>query len=993
MENGHEKSGIFVKGRSFFQKFKKAITLGKQIKEIHNTSDKSISLMPLSPNTKLSDEHYKVYENYLEDALDEESVHNIAITGKYGSGKSSIIDSFFKDRDDWLKVSFATFDSNVEKKDNTEANKDNTGVIFVNIINQIIYQIDIKKIPLTRFKIKRPISRFSKSMLILEALLLASFFMNFSKNLPTINLFGWNILATDILYFRSFSVIVIGALTAWRILSQIEINRFKLSFKQFETEIDMKKDDLFEKYTDEVIYLFEKSEKSILIIEDLDRFKDLSIFEKLRELNIKLNQKSSKNWRFIYLIKDDLFNNKNDRVKFFDEIIPVIPFITTNNSFDKLRELFKGITINPRLLRILSVYIDDYRLLVNIRNEYKVYSRVISDNDKDELLALIAYKNIFPSRFDNLQNGKGELAGLVDNFRSNIATQLNTLNEKAKDLRNRKNNTQLSNEIEYLFIWAKRKEMYYEENSNGYVRRGLQIDSLHIAENIINSNLGIGYRTGGYIEYAKFKEENAEYTDDLLPVTGYDAELSRITGEIKKLNKYHFSDITREDSNVQNGMLFALIKNKFITLNYLNVINHYYGDTATLTFMKNILAESDDFDVNMIIHDHEGLFNQLEDNDYLKPQILNISFIRWLLDRDIRKFNVSIKTAYKNKAGFIENLLNENYEPDMYDAIKDLIPRIKFDLTILNQSYINNDDSIIMDNMYENNLSNLEILIQWLSEIGEYKEIKYLQILNSKTVYENLKLKLIRHETAGFVFSDIKEVTSINYWTRIVEFKHVKATNHNVNAYVSEFGLDEHLIKFINEAQLVANEKLSNEFYEKVLQNADKIPDIVFERIWNAYNDDKLPSEQIESLSKSKANILVKLNKVSVDAALIRCIGKQDLIIPEYINTEKVKQMVAKEHVAINRSLLMFFLDKRNSLNHEIFADNLSMLSREQIKGYIERTATENDKLLKILKGTRGYSNIKLNSNYVNKKILEWLKVNDEIKSITDENGKLSFTV
>ncbi len=47
-------------------------------------------------------------------------------------------------------------------------------------------------------------------------------------------------------------------------------------------------------------------------------------------------------WQFIYLVKDDIFNNAESRVKFFDIIIPVIPFITTNNSYSKLNELFSN---------------------------------------------------------------------------------------------------------------------------------------------------------------------------------------------------------------------------------------------------------------------------------------------------------------------------------------------------------------------------------------------------------------------------------------------------------------------------------------------------------------------------------------------------------------------------------------------------------------------------------------------------------------------------
>ena len=126
-------------------------------------------LFPLSPKSDLSDEKYKRYETYLNDVLENNSINNIAITGKYGSGKSSIVDTYFDKNksEDYLRVSFATF--NTKKKDKEtdsdsqndknesrssgDANELKTN-IAANIINQIIYQIDSSRIPLTNFKIK-----------------------------------------------------------------------------------------------------------------------------------------------------------------------------------------------------------------------------------------------------------------------------------------------------------------------------------------------------------------------------------------------------------------------------------------------------------------------------------------------------------------------------------------------------------------------------------------------------------------------------------------------------------------------------------------------------------------------------------------------------------------------------------------------------------------------------------------------------------------------
>ena len=58
--------------------------------------------------------------------------------------------------------------------------------------------------------------------------------------------------------------------------------------------------------------------------------KDKKIFVHLRELNNLLNNDDSikrKPIVFVYAVRDDIFS-KEDRTKFFDFIIPIIPDIT-----------------------------------------------------------------------------------------------------------------------------------------------------------------------------------------------------------------------------------------------------------------------------------------------------------------------------------------------------------------------------------------------------------------------------------------------------------------------------------------------------------------------------------------------------------------------------------------------------------------------------------------------------------------------------------------
>lgn len=92
---------------------------------------------------------------------------------------------------------------------------------------------------------------------------------------------------------------------------------------------------IFNKNMDEIVYFFEETGYDTVFIEDLDRFESTEIFIKLRELNTILNnyEQIKKRIAFVYAIRDDIFV-KDERTKFFDFIIPVIPIINSTNSGD-----------------------------------------------------------------------------------------------------------------------------------------------------------------------------------------------------------------------------------------------------------------------------------------------------------------------------------------------------------------------------------------------------------------------------------------------------------------------------------------------------------------------------------------------------------------------------------------------------------------------------------------------------------------------------------
>ena len=215
-------------------------------------------------------------------------------------------------------------------------------------------------------------------------------------------------------------------------LSKLQLNRRlikTLSFRgtNISGEIEVFQNEetsYFDKYLDDVLYLFDNCQSNIIIFEDIDRFQTNLIFEKLREINTLVNNKKTKEQKllFIYLVKDDMFISQ-DRTKFFDFIIPIIPVVTSSNSGEKLGEILTNLgesnSVSKALLKQVAIYIDDMRLAYNICNEFVLYknnlfSQEENDNNKlnlsvDKIFAIIVYKNIFPKDFSLLQKDSGFL--------------------------------------------------------------------------------------------------------------------------------------------------------------------------------------------------------------------------------------------------------------------------------------------------------------------------------------------------------------------------------------------------------------------------------------------------------------------------------------------------------------------------------------------------------------------------------------------------------
>ncbi len=403
-------------------------------------------------------------------ALTEPNVNNIAITGYFGSGKSSFWESYIKqikekklDNREIINISLAKFsckcdknfksDENPSEKSKYDVKPSDSGYkvfsgeeisdydqwriyqeqkkkeeeleieIERGILEQILYSVENDEIPASRFKKINDISDrelLCKTFLILIFITCIFFLTNSDK---FINL-ACNHLA---LFLLSFIFIFICLYTFLLHISPIHLS--KISCHQFDIHFEDNKGGLFSQNITELVYFFEKlKNKRIVVFEDLDRFKSSTIFSKLRELNHILNNVpsiKSNQIIFIYMIRDDIFS-KYERTKFFDFIIPIVPVLTKDNAtgfiLKEMKEIEKD--CGRQYIEDISPFLGDLRLLKNCENEYKIYKSVNEsflrsklENDNKTLkqstcqwiFSMILYKNLYPKDFQKLLQHEGLL--------------------------------------------------------------------------------------------------------------------------------------------------------------------------------------------------------------------------------------------------------------------------------------------------------------------------------------------------------------------------------------------------------------------------------------------------------------------------------------------------------------------------------------------------------------------------------------------------------
>jgi len=448
------------------------------------------------------------YERELLNGLRNDQVRNIAITGEYGAGKSSVLRTFVHRHPEFVYafVSLATFGKDTEisgayelvtdtdvasgsprssepsakvgqesKSEENKAESDLVARIEETIVQQLLYAVPAKTLPKTRLKridqasgLKIWWKTLCYGLLILAALRL---YVPMAEKLPKIEpawLLEW------LLWIPSPLAVGIAALgcihllhTCLRLSSLFSIDGLTLKGGKLETTHH---GSVLHKNIDEIIYCFERSSIDVVIIEDLDRFGIHDVFTRLREINfiIKQSPQVKRPVYFVYALRDEMFV-VGEKTKFFDLIIPVIPVINSENSQEKMMELlnlrtFKskplGEHLDRRLVETVCYYIDDLRLVKNIVNEFDMFSNILASGlrlEPDKLFAIVAIRNLHPGAYADLVKRRGAIYGVIKGLDAWKIQQNSANAKRLDDLRRERDDrvSELANNVTELraYVW------------------------------------------------------------------------------------------------------------------------------------------------------------------------------------------------------------------------------------------------------------------------------------------------------------------------------------------------------------------------------------------------------------------------------------------------------------------------------------------------------------------------------------------------------------
>jgi len=631
----------------------------------------------------------KTYCNLLRWAILNKDIKNLAITGPYGSGKSSLIRTFQKNYPQYkhLNISVLSLSESASESDEVDSESSSktsgTEKIEETILLQLFYRFNNSQTPFSRFtKIKHitPKLLWCYSCLVLVAICTIIIFtfpklldniVTIKSSLTSLNL-GWFGLVS--FAFAIISTLLVILVSIKQLIIFFSKNSCPASIqipKAANISFDSEKT-VFNKHLDEIVYYFELLKYDTVIIEDVDRFNNLKILVKLRELNTLLNNSSQnrKKILFIYALKDDMFSDKTDRTKFFDFIIPIVPVVHSSNTCNIFIDKFTKheIPISEEFINSVSLYINEYRTLHNIFNEFLVYKTILGrdvDLNINKLFGMIVYKNMYPLDFAALQVNSGfiyEIFHCKDKFAklkiSSLEERIHTNEKELREIENEYIINTKELQIIYLLHFfgypsfgnvndqleldgssiplkdiIQNAPMIFDklkDNNRSRIRVYRQVHQIWMDLKVIDFLTAQGTKPNYWDRVALIEKTKLNLQEELK------SELNKLYKEINLVRALPLKDlIDNADTcgiltNIKNEpLLIYLIRNGYIDEMYASYISYFYpgslsqSDLNYLMSVKNRISKEYTYSLSKI----KEIIQRMNSSDFSTEVFLNFDLV------------------------------------------------------------------------------------------------------------------------------------------------------------------------------------------------------------------------------------------------------------------------------------------------------------------------------------------------------------------------------
>lgn len=838
------------------------VWLGNTKKEIEIKKTSINSLAPKILTKEVDILKIQPYLEKLKVTIDTKGINNIALTGGYGSGKSTIINTFkhLNPKYKYLNISLASFNKKKEDKNENltpehlkQQKEELERLLEVSILQQIFYHVKPTEIPESRFKRIINIPEWKTAVISIGFILWISSCILLLKynyldkinpaNWTTLKQFDWFVLLIFIIAFSGlglFSKLVI------KLFSNSQINKVNIK-GELELGNNVNKS-VFNEHLEEILYFFERTDFNVVIIEDLDRFDSTDIFTKLREINILLNnsQLINQEINFVYAVGDALFNDKKERVKFFEYIIPVIPFINSSNAEEQLMTLIKESDLEDNVfskefLSDITTFIDDIdmRLLINIFHEFAIYRNVLKPDlikgFEAELFAMITYKNLDPKDYDALNSKNGKLYKLLNNKRKyteKLITSIETKISKNKEeiqLIKRENISDIE-ELKAIYLIkisemiSGATELYIKEKRARYSDL-IDDDLFNEVRNTTNFRY---YNNGSGIYKSNISFETIE--NAVNPDLSYEERIQIIDNKnnnrIDLLQK-EIQKLNAKKSEIENWDLTQIFKEVSI--------NEYLNDFTNSGLLRNLILEGY---INENYNDYISLFHEVsltkEDKKFERSvkSGINEDFNYKLINIENLVEN-HIKLKYFGRESILNfdllDYLGSNYDKysEEYDTIIKLLSNEKERSIKFIDNYIELKRPSESDAFGKVNIDS-KYIQDWIKDIN--KEKKYFLEIFFKTLANSWKNLFEFIYESDQIYDKEKYLFLLLYFVNIEDI-----LKQNKERLKKEIEFDKNLLNTIYKVDINKLCKLFNELDIKIneLDNPDSETKELFVFIYN----------------------------------------------------------------------------------------------------------------------------------------------------------------